>query len=111
MLDTGEEMPGRRWINLENSPPTRESPEVAGPHLWENHERHAEAISGSTSQAKEAYAKLLDLWKGAEEEMPTPKQVKAETAKCHRRGIRREVCFPGGPLSIQIADRALLLPR
>jgi len=40
-------------------------------------------MSGSTSQAKEAYAKFLDLWKGADPDIPTPKQARAEAAKFH----------------------------
>jgi eukaryotic-like serine/threonine-protein kinase len=43
----------------------------------------AQALSGGTSQAKEAYAKFLDLWKGADGDIPTLKQAKAEAAKFH----------------------------
>jgi eukaryotic-like serine/threonine-protein kinase len=43
----------------------------------------AQAMSGSTSRAKEAYARFLDLWKGADTEIPTLKQAKAEAAKFH----------------------------
>jgi eukaryotic-like serine/threonine-protein kinase len=43
----------------------------------------AQAMSGSTSRAKEAYAKFLDLWKGADTEIPTLKQAKSEAAKFH----------------------------
>jgi predicted Zn-dependent protease len=43
----------------------------------------AEAISGSASQAKAAYAKFLDLWKGADKDIPTLKQALAEAAKFH----------------------------
>ena len=43
----------------------------------------AKAMSGSTSQAKEAYAKFLHLWKGADADIPTLKQAKAEAAKFH----------------------------
>ena len=43
----------------------------------------AVALSGRTSQAREAYAKFLDLRKGADRDIPTPKQAKAETAKFH----------------------------
>lgn len=41
------------------------------------------AISGSASRAKEAYARFLDLWKGADAGIPTLKQAKAEAAKLH----------------------------
>jgi tetratricopeptide (TPR) repeat protein len=41
----------------------------------------AEALSGSASQAKAAYAKFLDLWAGADADIPTLKQAKAEAAK------------------------------
>jgi len=40
----------------------------------------AKAMYGSTSQAKEAYAKFLDLWKGADADIPTLKQARAEEA-------------------------------
>src|SRR6266436_1616526 len=43
----------------------------------------AKAMSGSTSQAKEAYAKFLDLWKGADADIPALKQARAEAAKFH----------------------------
>lgn len=43
----------------------------------------AEAMSGSTSRAKEAYAKFLEQWKGADAEIPALKQAKAEAAKFH----------------------------
>jgi len=43
----------------------------------------AEGISGSASQAKAAYAKFLDLWKGADKDIPTLKQALAEAAKFH----------------------------
>ncbi|HET6929957.1 MAG TPA: tetratricopeptide repeat protein [Candidatus Acidoferrum sp.] len=39
------------------------------------------AMSGSTSQTKQAYAKFLDLWKGADAEIPVLKQAKAEATK------------------------------
>ena len=41
------------------------------------------AMSGSTGQTKQAYAKFLDLWKGADAEIPALKQAKAEAAKLH----------------------------
>jgi len=43
----------------------------------------AEGMTGSTRQAKEAYAKFLDLWKGADTDLPLLKQAKAEAAKFH----------------------------
>ena len=43
----------------------------------------AEALSGSPGGAKEAYAKFLELWKGADAEIPVLKQAKAEAAKFH----------------------------
>jgi len=43
----------------------------------------AEGKSGSTSQAKAAYAKFLDLWKGADTDLPLLKQAQAEAAKFH----------------------------
>jgi tetratricopeptide (TPR) repeat protein len=43
----------------------------------------AMAMSGSTNQTKEAYAKFLDLWKAADAEIPVLKQAKAEAAKLH----------------------------
>lgn len=43
----------------------------------------AEAMSGSTSRAKEAYAKFLEQWKGADAEIPALKQAKAEAARFH----------------------------
>jgi hypothetical protein len=43
----------------------------------------AKAMYGSTSQAKEAYAKSLDLWKGADVDSPALKQARAEAAKSH----------------------------
>jgi hypothetical protein len=41
----------------------------------------AEAMSGSTSQAKQACAKFLDRWKGADADIPVLKQATAEAAK------------------------------
>jgi hypothetical protein len=38
-------------------------------------------MSGSTSRAKEAYAKFLEQWKGADPEIPALRQAKAEAAK------------------------------
>jgi len=43
----------------------------------------AEALSGRTSQTREAYATFPDLWKGADGDIPTLKQAKAEAAKFH----------------------------
>jgi tetratricopeptide (TPR) repeat protein len=43
----------------------------------------AEALSGEASRSKEAYAKFLDLWKGADPELPVLKQAKTEAAKFH----------------------------
>jgi len=43
----------------------------------------AEAMSGSTSRAKEAYAKFLEQWKSADPEIPALRQAKAEAAKFH----------------------------
>jgi tetratricopeptide (TPR) repeat protein len=43
----------------------------------------AAAMSGSASRAKEAYANFLELWKGADAEIPALKQAKAEVAKFH----------------------------
>jgi tetratricopeptide (TPR) repeat protein len=43
----------------------------------------AEAMSGSTSRAKEAYAAFLAQWKGADAEIPALRQAKAEAAKLH----------------------------
>lgn len=43
----------------------------------------AEGMSGSTSRAKEAYAKFLEQWKGADAEIPALRQAKAEAAKFH----------------------------
>ena len=43
----------------------------------------AEAMSGSTSRAKEAYAKFLEQWKSADAEIPALRQAKAEAAKFH----------------------------
>ena len=43
----------------------------------------AEGKSGSTSQAKAAYAKFLDLWKGADTDLPLLRQAQAEAAKFH----------------------------
>jgi hypothetical protein len=43
----------------------------------------AEAMSGSTTRAKEAYAKFLEQWKGADVEIPALRQAKAEAAKFH----------------------------
>ena len=43
----------------------------------------AESLSGSAGQAKEAYAKFLELWKGADTEIPALKQAKAEAARFH----------------------------
>ena len=43
----------------------------------------AEAISGSTRQAKQARAKFLDLWKGTDADIPMLKQAMAEAAKFH----------------------------
>jgi len=43
----------------------------------------AEALSGGASRTKEAYAKFLDLWKGADAELPVLKQAKAEAARFH----------------------------
>ena len=43
----------------------------------------AEALSGSASQAKAAYAKFLNLWVGADKDIPALKQAKAEAAKFH----------------------------
>jgi len=43
----------------------------------------AEAMSGSTSRAKDAYAKFLEQWKGADAEIPALRQAKAEAAKFH----------------------------
>jgi eukaryotic-like serine/threonine-protein kinase len=43
----------------------------------------AEAMSGSTSRAKDAYAKFLEQWKGADPEIPALRQAKAEAAKFH----------------------------
>jgi tetratricopeptide (TPR) repeat protein len=43
----------------------------------------AEAMSGSTSRAKQAYAKFLEQWKGADAEIPALRQAKAEAAKFH----------------------------
>jgi len=40
-------------------------------------------MSGSASQAKEAYAKFLDLWKGTDTDLPFLKQARAEAAKFH----------------------------
>jgi hypothetical protein len=42
-----------------------------------------EAMSGSASQAKEAYAKFLDLWKGADTDLPALQQARAEAARFH----------------------------
>jgi tetratricopeptide (TPR) repeat protein len=43
----------------------------------------AEALSGSASQAKAAYAKFLKLWVGADTDIPALKQASAEAAKFH----------------------------
>lgn len=43
----------------------------------------AEALSGSPGRAKEAYAKFLELWKGADAGIPVLRQAKAEAAKLH----------------------------
>jgi len=43
----------------------------------------AEAMSGETSRAKEAHAKFLDVWKGADVDIPMLIQAKAEAAKFH----------------------------
>ena len=43
----------------------------------------AEALSGSPGGAKEAYAKFLELWKGADTDIPVLRQAKAEAAKLH----------------------------
>ena len=43
----------------------------------------AEALSGSPGGAKEAYAKFLELWKGADAGIPVLRQAKAEAAKLH----------------------------
>ena len=43
----------------------------------------AEALSGSPGGAKEAYWKFLELWKGADTEIPVLRQAKAEAAKLH----------------------------
>ena len=43
----------------------------------------SKGISGSASQAKEAYAKFLDLWKGADTDLPALQQAKAEAARFH----------------------------
>jgi len=43
----------------------------------------AEAMSGSASRAKEAYAKFLEQWKGADAVIPALRQAKAEAAKFH----------------------------
>jgi hypothetical protein len=48
-------------------------------------------MSGSASQAKKEYAKFLDLWKGADTDIPTLKQARAKAARFHWRGTRREV--------------------
>jgi len=40
-------------------------------------------MSGSATGAKEAYAKFLDLWKGADADIPTLKLAKAKAAKFH----------------------------
>jgi hypothetical protein len=40
-------------------------------------------MSGSASQAKEAYAKFLDLWKGAYADLPALQQARAEAARFH----------------------------
>jgi tetratricopeptide (TPR) repeat protein len=41
----------------------------------------AQAIMGSTSGAKSAYQKFLELWKGADSDIPILKEAKAEAAK------------------------------
>jgi len=43
----------------------------------------AEAMSGSTRRAKEARAKFLEQWKGADAEIPALQQAEAEAAKFH----------------------------
>jgi hypothetical protein len=43
----------------------------------------AEEMSGSASQAKEEHARILDLWKGADTDLPLLKQAQAEAAKFH----------------------------
>ena len=43
----------------------------------------AEALSGGTGRTKEAYAKFLGLWRGADAELPVLKQAKAEAARIH----------------------------
>lgn len=43
----------------------------------------AEALSGSPGGAKKAYAKFLELWKGADAGIPVLWQAKAEAAKLH----------------------------
>jgi hypothetical protein len=40
-------------------------------------------MSGLASQAKEAYAKFLDLWKGADTDLPALQQARAEAARFH----------------------------
>jgi len=42
-----------------------------------------EAMSGSASQAKEAYAKFFDLWRGADTDLPALQQARAEAARFH----------------------------
>jgi len=72
--------------------------------------QRVETLPDATRQAKEAYAKFLDLWIAVGAEAPKLRQANAEGAKLHRRGIRREVSVPGGPLTTYFADLALLLP-
>jgi hypothetical protein len=38
-------------------------------------------MSGSPGQAKEAYTKFIDLWKGADAGIPALRQAMAEAAK------------------------------
>ena len=43
----------------------------------------AEALSGSTIRAQEAYAKFLEQWKAADADIPALRQAKTEAAKFH----------------------------
>jgi hypothetical protein len=43
----------------------------------------AASLAGEKGQAKEAYAKFLQLWKGADPGIPILKQAQAEAAKFH----------------------------
>jgi hypothetical protein len=43
----------------------------------------AASLAGEKGQAKEAYAKFLQLWKGADAGIPILKQAQAEAAKFH----------------------------